>query len=113
MDGDRPKPQWGTAFLIVLLGGCVVFFGALFAKGDADATRVFHVIVYGLLVLTAIVLAVQGYREDGVMGAFYRVRFPLGTWMAGDERVNLTPTRLAMAIVLVGAVCAGWWLKFG
>lgn len=78
--GDRM-----LAAMIVLVGSVVevVLFAA--ARESAAGIRMFREAVAVGLVLIVGLLAVTGFREDGAMGAMYRVANPLGTLRAGDD----------------------------
>jgi hypothetical protein len=97
-----PKPRRDGLRALGLFGlGVLASAGALAAGWNNAAAA--SVIVGAVLVLSGLALAalvVVGWREDGVLGVYYRLRHPFGTALAADDR----PGWLAHAAVAVLAI---------
>ena len=97
-----PSRRWRT-LLIVAVGGAALELGLFAAaRESAGMTKlfVFLTVLLGLGVGLAFLKA--GFDEDGILGALYTHRHPLGTVLGGDDPV---PIERFILIALLALAC--------
>jgi hypothetical protein len=98
---DGPRALVIAGIGLAIIGG---FFSIAWGIPAAASAFVSAVVIGNLLLVAALI--VIGFREDGVIGVFYRLRHPLGTVLGGDDRPSWSVLAVAL-LVLVAFVLAG------
>lgn len=111
---EEPKPPrdglrglgigvFGTLLLVVCF---------LWGFDDLAAARFFVGATVIVLVLTTLALIILGYREDGLVGVYYRLSHPLGTFWGGDDRTSWTGLACAWLVMLIFTLASLLMFRF-
>ncbi|GMV26647.1 MAG: hypothetical protein AMXMBFR58_26780 [Phycisphaerae bacterium] len=100
----RPASPRIRPDLVFFAGLAVLVTLTWWSLDDPRGLAVFRVVTITGIALFVIARAVQGWREDGIMGVIYRLKHPMGTALAGDE--DRSPMARSLGALFLLAILA-------